>query len=116
MKNMNMHKTKTNNFFISQKKIHFIGIGGTGMGGLALVLLKLGHTITGSDLSKNSNTTKLINKGAIIYFQHSKKNIYNIDYIVKSSAIKETNQELIAAKKKNSYIPSSRNACIINAI
>lgn len=76
-----------------------IGIGGSGMGGIALILLKLGYKISGSDLLKNTITEQLINLGANIYFQHAEKNIYNIDYIIKSSAILSTNKEIIAAKK-----------------
>ncbi|AHG60159.1 Murc [Buchnera aphidicola str. USDA (Myzus persicae)] len=71
------------------------------MGGIALILLKLGYNISGSDLLQNSITKKLIKLGAIIYFQHSVKNIKNADFIIKSSAIQENNKELIAAKKYN---------------
>lgn len=71
------------------------------MSGLALILLQLGHKISGSDLLKNNMTKKLINLGATIYFQHSEKNIINIDFIVKSSAILSNNKEIISAKKNN---------------
>jgi UDP-N-acetylmuramate--alanine ligase len=71
------------------------------MGGIALILLKLGHKISGSDLLKNSITEKLINLGAKIYFQHTEKNIDNIDFIIKSSSILSTNKEIVAAKKLN---------------
>jgi len=101
---MNLKDIKKINFFISEKKnknIHFIGIGGSGMVGIALILLKLGYKISGSDLLKNLITKKLINLGVKIYFQHSKKNIQNIDFIIKSSAISSKNEEIIAAKKYN---------------
>ncbi|QCI22669.1 UDP-N-acetylmuramate--L-alanine ligase [Buchnera aphidicola] len=101
---MNVKDIKKINFFISEKKnkkIHFIGIGGTGMVGIALILLKLGYKISGSDLFKNLITEKLISLGATIYFKHSKENIQNIDFIIKSSAISSKNKEIIAAKKNN---------------
>ncbi|CAL4326279.1 UDP-N-acetylmuramate--L-alanine ligase [Buchnera aphidicola (Brachycaudus tragopogonis)] len=102
---MNREQIKKINFFIPNKKknknIYLIGIGGIGMVGIALILLKLGYKISGSDLLKSSITTKLKKLGAIIYFQHSEKNIKNIDFIIKSSAIEENNKELIAAKKNN---------------
>lgn len=101
---MNTKDIKKINFFISEKKnknIHLIGIGGTGMAGIALILLKLGYKISGSDLSKNLITKKLIDLGAIIYFRHAEKNVKNIDFIIKSSAISSQNKEIIAAKKNN---------------
>lgn len=101
---MNVKDIKKNNFFISKnkyKKIHLIGIGGAGMTGIALILLQLGYTISGSDVLKNCTTKKLIDLGATIYFQHSEQNIQNIDFIIKSSAISSKNQEIIAAKKNN---------------
>ncbi|QCI23764.1 UDP-N-acetylmuramate--L-alanine ligase [Buchnera aphidicola (Macrosiphoniella sanborni)] len=101
---MHIKNIKDINFFITDKNnknIHFIGISGSGMSGIALILLKLGHKISGSDLLKNSMTKKLIDLGAKIYFQHSEKNIQNIDFIIKSSAILSHNQEIIYAKKNN---------------
>lgn len=100
---MNIKNIKQNDFFKNKllNKIHFIGIGGSGMNGIALILLQLGYKISGSDISKTLITQKLVKLGAIIYFQHSKKNIENIDLIVISSAISLTNPEIIEAKKKN---------------
>lgn len=99
---MNIINIKKNNFFKNRlfNKIHFIGIGGSGMNGIALILLQLGYKISGSDISKTAITQKLIELGAIIYFQHSKKNIENIDLIIISSAISSSNPEIIEAKKK----------------
>ncbi|WP_261979510.1 Mur ligase domain-containing protein [Buchnera aphidicola] len=99
---MNIINVKKNNFFKNKlfNKIHFIGIGGSGMNGIALILLQLGYKISGSDILKTSVTKKLIELGAIIYFQHSKKNVNNIDLIIISSAIPFTNPEIIEAKKK----------------
>ncbi|QCI22089.1 UDP-N-acetylmuramate--L-alanine ligase [Buchnera aphidicola] len=102
---MNIKEIKNINFFIDDikkiKNIHFIGIGGSGMGGLALILLKLGYKISGSDLLENTMTKQLIKLGAKIYFQHSEKNVKNTDLIIKSSAIKLDNKEIITAKKDN---------------
>lgn len=84
------------------------------MGGVALILLKLGHIITGSDLLKNSTTKKLIKMGATIYFEHSEQNVYNIDFIVISSAIPLENKEVIFAKKQN--IPILLRAEIIQLL
>ncbi|ANZ22441.1 UDP-N-acetylmuramate--alanine ligase [Buchnera aphidicola (Diuraphis noxia)] len=102
---MNVNDIKNINFFVYNKKkiknIHFIGIGGTGMGGIALILLKLGYNISGSDLLKNAVTDTLINLGANIYFKHSKKNIKNSDFVIKSSAVLSNNPEITSAKKYN---------------
>ncbi|WP_261979791.1 Mur ligase domain-containing protein [Buchnera aphidicola] len=99
---MNVKNIKKNNFFQNKSfnKIHFIGIGGSGMNGIALILLQLGCKITGSDISETSITQKLTELGIIIYFKHCKKNIKNVDFIVISSAITLNNPEIIEAKKK----------------
>ena len=96
-------KTIEINTFLKNKSfnnIHLIGIGGSGMNGIALILLKLGYKISGSDISKTSITKKLIALGAEIYVKHSKKNIKKIDLIIRSSAIPLNNPEIIEAKKK----------------
>ncbi|CAL4321362.1 UDP-N-acetylmuramate--L-alanine ligase [Buchnera aphidicola] len=100
---MKINNIKKNNFFEEKKykKIHLIGIAGSGMSGIAFILLKLGYVVSGSDLLKNLMTKKLKKMGANIFFQHSKDNIKNIDFIVKSSAIAPDNPELIEGKKKN---------------
>lgn len=101
---MNIKDIKKINFFISEKKnknIHLIGIGGAGMMGIALILLKLGYKVSGSDLLESLMIKKLINLGATIYLQHSEKNIKNVDFIIKSSAISSNNKEILAAKKRN---------------
>lgn len=95
---------KNINFFVANKKnknIHLVGISGAGMSGIALILLQLGYKISGSDLLNNNTTKKLISLGAKIFFTHSQKNIQNIDFIIKSSAISSNNQEIIYAKKNN---------------
>ena len=83
------------------KNIHFVGIGGSGMSGIAEVLLNLGYTITGSDLSSNAATQRLIERGAKITIGHAAENIQNADAIVTSTAVKGDNPEVIAARAKH---------------
>jgi len=83
------------------KNIHFVGIGGSGMSGIAEVLLNLGYTITGSDLGSNAATQRLIERGAKITIGHAAENIQNADAIVTSTAVKGDNPEVIAARAKH---------------
>ena len=84
----------------SNEVVHFIGIGGIGMSGLAQIMNNMGFNIQGSDLNKNKNTDRLIKSGIKVYFGHHQKNLNNTTMIVISSAIKKDNRELIAAKHK----------------
>lgn len=90
------------------KCIHFVGIGGAGMSGIAEVLLNEGYQISGSDLSENAVTERLSSKGAEIYFGHDAGNIEKASVVVVSTAIKTDNPELVAAKEKR--IPVVRRA------
>ncbi len=81
--------------------IHFIGIGGIGMSGLAQIMKIMGFKVQGSDLNKNKNTDNCKKLGIKIFKNHSKKNILNATIVVKSSAITKKNNELIAAKSKS---------------
>lgn len=83
------------------KHIHFVGIGGTGMCGIAEVLLNLGYTVSGSDLSQSPVTERLQHLGATIYQGHCKENIDGADCLVVSSAVHESNPEVQAARKAN---------------
>ncbi len=85
----------------SIKIIHFIGIGGTGMSGLAQIYAQLGYTITGSDLSVNKMTQKLSQMGVLIHRSHEPENIGKADLVVISSAIKDNNPELQEARHLN---------------
>ena len=86
---------------IGQKEIiHFIGIGGIGMSGLAQVMKTMGFNIQGSDQSKNKTVLNCIKLGIKVFTNHSKKNLKNITIVVKSSAIKDSNIEIKQAKKK----------------
>ena len=97
------------NINIGQKEIiHFIGIGGIGMSGLAQVMKTMGFKIQGSDQNKNKNTSNCSKVGIKVFIGHSTKNIKNATIIVKSSAIKDTNIEIKQAKKKKIPIKSKR--------
>lgn len=94
---------KVRSFFLKMHKvqhIHFIGIGGSGMGGIAEVLFNEGYKITGSDLHSNTITHELSKLGIIVYLNHNPKNIDGANVIVISTAIKKSNPEILAAKKK----------------
>ncbi len=82
------------------RKIHFIGIGGSGMNGIAEVLLNLGYTITGSDIKESSTTNRLKELGAKIFIGHSRENVKDVDVVVYSSAVKPDNPELLEAKDR----------------
>ena len=85
---------------IGQKEIiHFIGIGGIGMSGLAQVMKTMGFNIQGSDQNKNKNTINCVKAGIKVFIGHSKINIKNVTIIVKSSAIKDNNVEIKQARK-----------------
>lgn len=90
------------------KHIHFVGIGGAGMGGIAEVLLNEGYAISGSDRQANAMTHRLQNLGATIYFGHLASNIEHANVVVVSSAIDHTNPEISAAK--DNRIPVIRRA------
>ncbi|MEJ1960399.1 MAG: UDP-N-acetylmuramate--L-alanine ligase [Gammaproteobacteria bacterium] len=79
--------------------IHFVGIGGSGMGGIAEVLINLGYKVQGSDLKPNAVTERLAKLGATIAFGHAKQNVKGADVVVVSSAVAQDNPELIAARE-----------------
>ena len=83
------------------KKVHFIGIGGSGMSGIASILNDLGYEVTGSDLNSSKNTEQLIEKGIDISIGHNKDNILLKDVIVISSAVQKDNVEFTYARKLN---------------
>ena len=84
-------------------KIHFIGISGIGMSGIAELMQDKGYQIQGSDIILNENTKRLKKKGIKFFLGHSKKNIQSVTAVVFSSAIKKNNPEIKAAvSKKNS--------------
>jgi len=90
------------------RHIHFVGIGGAGMGGIAEVLANEGYHISGSDLAPNPVTQNLINLGATIYFNHRPENVTDASVVVVSSAVAQDNPELVAAREQR--IPVIRRA------
>jgi UDP-N-acetylmuramate--alanine ligase len=88
--------------------IHFIGIGGIGMSGIAEVLVNLGYTVQGSDASENANVKRLREKGANISVGHAANNLGEAEVVVVSTAIKRDNPELVAARAKR--VPVVRRA------
>jgi len=80
------------------KNIHFVGIGGSGMSGIAEVLVNLGFSVSGSDLADNSVTQRLSKLGALIYKGHAATNVQDVDVVVVSSAVNEANPEVMQAR------------------
>ena len=86
---------------IGQKElVHFVGIGGIGMSGLAQIMKNMGFRVQGSDQNKNKNTMSCSKEGIKIFIGHSKKNVRKSTILVRSSAIKNNNSEIRYAKKK----------------
>lgn len=90
------------------KHLHFVGIGGVGMCGIAEILLNLGYKISGSDLKPSETTEHLAKLGAHIFTGHQESNVKGADVVVISSAVKEENPEVKAAKQNK--IPVIRRA------
>ena len=86
------------------KHIHFVGIGGVGMSGIAEVLLNLGFKISGSDLSDNAATKRLAKQGAKIYHEHAASHVEKADVVVTSTAVKADNPEVMMAREKGTPI------------
>jgi UDP-N-acetylmuramate--alanine ligase len=81
--------------------IHFVGIGGSGMSGIAEVLLNSGYTVSGSDIGSNSATQRLAEQGARVYLGHAPENVGEAQAIVTSTAVKEDNPEVLAGRARN---------------
>ena len=82
------------------QNIHFVGIGGSGMSGIAEVLLTLGYTVTGSDLGSNAVTQRLVSLGAKVAQGHAAENIGDADAVVTSTAVQQDNPEVVAARSR----------------
>ena len=82
------------------KNIHFIGIGGSGMSGIAEVLNNLGYLVSGSDNSNSSNTIRLENLGINVYYDHKSENLDGVEMVVRSTAILDDNPEILEAKRR----------------
>ena len=90
------------------RRIHFVGIGGIGMSGIAEVMLDMGYQVSGSDLRLSGVTQRLASLGAMVVEGHSKGNVGEVDVVVISSAVKEDNPEVLAARERK--IPIIRRA------
>ncbi len=88
--------------------VHFIGIGGIGMSGIAEVLHNLGHRVQGSDQSESANVQRLRDKGIPVHIGHKAENLGDAEVVVVSTAIKKSNPELMAAREK--LLPVVRRA------
>src|ERR1017187_486821 len=88
--------------------VHFVGIGGIGMSGIAEVLANLGYTVTGSDVADSANVKRLRDKGIAVAIGHKAENLDGADVLVVSSAIKRDNPELVAARAER--LPVVRRA------
>ncbi len=89
--------------FGKAKHVHFVGIGGIGMSGIAELLINLGYEVSGSDIKKSPVIQRLSKLGGKIFDRHGKENINGADVVVYSSAVSEDNPEIVEAKEK--YIP-----------
>jgi UDP-N-acetylmuramate--alanine ligase len=90
------------------KHIHFVGIGGAGMGGIAEVLKNIGYEVTGSDIKETAITQRLESLGVNVTIGHAAENIVDTDVVVVTSAIDKGNEELLAARNKR--VPIVRRA------
>jgi len=95
-------------------KIHFIGIGGTGLSAIATVLIESGYVVSGSDIQESLSTQKLKDHGAKIFIGHSAANLADADTVIISSAVSADNPEVMAAKAKN--IPVLKRADFLGAL
>ena len=82
------------------KHIHFVGIGGAGMIGIAYLLLRKGYKVSGSDINKSKSLSNLKKIGAKVFYTHNERNVGKADLVVTSSAIKNSNPEYRIAKRK----------------
>ncbi|MBC7499454.1 MAG: UDP-N-acetylmuramate--L-alanine ligase [Herminiimonas sp.] len=96
------------------KNIHFVGIGGSGMSGIAEVLLNLGYVVSGSDIGSNAATKRLAELGACVMLGHEASNITGADAVVTSTAVNESNPEVIAAREK--HIPIVPRAIMLGEL
>lgn len=85
--------------YLKKYHIHFVGIGGIGMSGIAELLLNLGYTVSGSDLKSSDITERLKRLGGVIFRGHTQENIADADVVVVSSAVAENNPEIKAARQ-----------------
>jgi len=99
MSNPTVNETSSNDNFMRRiRKVHFVGIGGAGMSGIADVMNTLGYQVSGSDIASNAVTDRLESLGVTVYHTHSADNVNDVDVVVTSTAINKDNAEVRAAK------------------
>ena len=86
--------------FFKPQPVHFVGIGGIGMSGLAEVLLEMGYPVTGSDLKFSPTTERLAARGAVVYEGHAAANLAGAKMVVYSSAVRPENPEIVEARRR----------------
>ena len=96
------------------KHLHFVGIGGSGMSGIAEVLLNLGFQVSGSDLGVNAATKRLKKLGATVYLGHAEQNLTKADAVVVSTAVGKDNPEVLAARAR--HIPVVPRAMMLTEL
>jgi len=99
MSNPAVNETSSNDNFMRRiRKVHFVGIGGAGMSGIADVMHTLGYQVSGSDIVSNAVTDRLESLGVTVYHTHAADNVNDVDVVVTSTAISKDNAEVRAAK------------------
>lgn len=96
------------------KNLHFVGIGGSGMSGIAEVLLNLGFKVSGSDLAENAATRRLKKLGVAVHIGHSDQHLKDADAVVVSTAVREDNPEVMAARQR--HIPVVPRAMMLTEL
>jgi UDP-N-acetylmuramate--alanine ligase len=82
------------------RRLHFVGIGGSGMNGIAQVMLNLGYEVSGSDLTENAATRRLQEQGATVHIGHAESHVQGVDAVIISSAVTNDNPEVRAARER----------------
>ena len=98
------------------RRIHFVGIGGIGMSGIAEVLHNLGYRVQGSDLAESANTHRLAGLGIAVKIGHCAENLDSAEVIVVSSAVKPDNPEVAAARSQGALDAAERLANLVGDI
>ena len=96
------------------RTLHFIGIGGTGMSGIARLCLALGHRVTGSDLVIQGEAVALRIRSALVHEGHHASHLGKADLVIYSSAVKRDNPELVEADRM--HVPTVRRAHVLSAL
>lgn len=87
--------------FVGIKVLHFVGIGGSGMSGIAEILLRMGYQVTGSDMASSRAVMHLEEEGARVVIGHAEENIGSADVVIVSTAVRDDNPEVIGARKRH---------------